>query len=99
MKNPAAFKHDPFGRIDEVAAAAVTESLETREGRIATFARVAAELVESGKPHNVWVGSAINAWLEQGMHVGDLERHFLRVAGERGSHSTPAQILRRIRRS
>jgi hypothetical protein len=100
MKNtPVTRKHDLFGRVPEVAAAAVSLSLDSREGRIATLAWVADELIASDDPRKIWAGSALKAGLENGKHLGDLEKHFLRIAGEQGSRSTPAEVLRRIKRS
>lgn len=99
MKSPRALGPDPFGRVDPVAVAAVTLSLETREGRIVAAARIADELLDSGDPNHMWFGSAMKAWLEaEDAHVGDFERRFLRIAGAQGCTTSPAKVLRRIRR-
>jgi hypothetical protein len=100
MKNPPALANDPFRRADPVAAAAADASaLETREGRIAVLAWVADQLIASADRRMKFVGSALKAGLEEGKHVGDLERRFLRIAGGQGCTTSPAQILRRIRRA
>lgn len=100
MKNPrTALGPDPFGRVDEVAVAAATLPRGSREWKIAAIARAADRLLATGDELDIFVGGALKGWLENGKHVGDLERHFFRVSGDRGSHDTPAQVLRRIRSS
>jgi hypothetical protein len=79
---------DPFGRPVSVP----TRDLTRRE-KVRMIQRVAARLLELGGANNLFVGGALDAWLENG---GDLVRHYLRVSPDRGSKRTPQRIAREL---
>jgi len=93
------FTNDPFARNQLPAAATATTF--TREDRVATFGRVMQALLDRRLPDAAdafFVGGAGMAYLEHGQRVGDLERIYLRVTPERGSHFTVAAVWARIKR-
>ena len=80
---------DPFGRPCALPAGM------TREDRVQLL-KVAADALMAGElpdaPARLFLAGALCAWLEQG---GSLEGKFLRVRPPRGSHHTPAALLRK----
>ena len=90
--------HSADGETIEHAAATVAEALaaadlSTREGRIAAIGRTAEALLASRDPALIFVGSALQAWLETDR--GRLERDYLRVLAPR-SHLTVARVWRAL---
>jgi hypothetical protein len=83
--------HDPFGR------AGIPRDFD-RAGRVRLIAEVAAALLDGRDPGRVaalFVGGALEAWLQEGGRVGDLERVFLKVAAPERSRLTPGRLWER----
>ncbi len=81
---------DPFGR-------ARLPSGFTREHRIRLLREVADALIagrRAPREAELFVGSALDAWLREGGGIGALERDYLMTTPPRGSRRTPAEILR-----
>ncbi len=82
---------DPFGRAGLPADF-------SRADRVRLIAECADALVRGELPSveaRLFLGGAIAAWLARGGRVGDLERHYLRIAAPRSSRHTPSELWRR----
>ena len=82
---------DPFGR-------ARIPGDFSRIGRIALLQELAGALIEGRTPSReaaMFVGSAISAWLAAG---GNLERDFLKLRAQPGSHHTVQKLAAKLRK-
>lgn len=89
MTGPAPL--DPFGR-------SAMPRTASREGRVAMLQEVARALLEDApcsREAALFVAGAVDAYLRYG---GNLARDYLRIVPPRGSHSTPAAIVRAAHR-
>ena len=79
---------EPFGR------SSMPPEFADRQTRVAMIGQVAMELIARGGEANLFVGGALLARLENG---GSLERDYLKLRGEQGSHITATMLWRRIK--
>jgi hypothetical protein len=84
--------HDPFGR------SALPPDF-SREHRIQLIGEAAQALLQGRLPSpaaRLFIGGALDAWLQQGGRLGALERDFLKVSAPARSTLTPARVHARI---
>ena len=87
------YENDPFGRARLPVG-------YTREHRIRLLREVADALIagrRASREAELFVGSALDAWLRDGGGIGSLERDYLKVTPPRGCRLTAAEVLKRHR--